>query len=185
MASEQLNSEVGVAQPNALAGVVGTLGLKTDVFLAQLINFLIILFVLWRWAYKPLIKVLEDREKKIKKGLDDAEAAGTRLADIEKEHASSIARARDEGAQVIKEAHARAEEKREELLAKSRAEIGKLVTDARKKIAEERATAAAELKKEIAALVVTTAEMVLKERIDEGKDSEIMGKSLKKIKKSK
>ncbi|OGH63339.1 MAG: ATP synthase F0 subunit B [Candidatus Magasanikbacteria bacterium RIFCSPHIGHO2_01_FULL_50_8] len=185
MASEQLNTEVGTAPESAIAGVVGTLGLKTDVFIAQLLNFLIILFVLWRWAYKPLLKILEEREVRIKKGLDDADAAGARLADIEKEHVAVLARAREEGAVFIKDAHARADEKREELLAKSRAEISKLVTDARKKIADERATAAEELKKEIAALVVTTAEMVLKERIDADKDATIMNKSLKKIKKSK
>ncbi len=183
MASLSVNSETGVPEA-APHGIVDTLGLKTDVFIAQLVNFLIILFVLWRWAYKPILKVLEDREIRVKKGLEDAEAAGTRLAEIEKEHAAVLRTARDEAAQVIKDAHGIGEQKREELLAKSREEIGKLVTDARKKIAEEREQAAQDLKKEISALVVTTAEMVLREKIDGKKDAELMEKSVKKVKKT-
>lgn len=182
MASPQVNSETGVAE-EAPAGIVGTLGLKTDVFIAQLVNFLIILLILWRWAYKPLLKVLEDREVRIKKGLDDADAVAVKLADIEKEHAAVLRTARDEASNVIKEAHGIGEAKREELLAKSREEISKLVTDARKKIAEERQEAADQLKKEISALVITTAEMVLKEKIDAKKDFAIMDKAVKKTKK--
>lgn len=182
MASPQVNSETGVAE-EAPAGIVGTLGLKTDVFVAQLVNFLIILLILWRWAYKPLLKVLEDREARIKKGLDDADAVAVKLADIEKEHAAVLRTARDEASNVIKEAHGIGEAKREELLAKSREEISKLVTDARKKIADERQEAADQLKKEISALVITTAEMVLKEKIDAKKDFAIMDKAVKKAKK--
>lgn len=182
MATPQVNSETGVAE--APIGIVGTLGLKTDVFIAQLVNFLIILFILWRWAYKPLLKVLEDREIRIKKGLDDADSVAVKLAEIEKEHAAVLRAARDEAAAVIKEAHGIGETKREEILAKSREEIGKLVTDARKKIADERQEAADQLKKEISALVITTAEMVLKEKIDSKKDFVIMEKTVKKVKKS-
>lgn len=184
MATAQQNSETGAAETHD-TGVVGTLGLKADVFVAQLLNFLIIMFVLWRWAYKPLLKILDDRQARIQKGLADAESAGTRLAEIEKEHAAVLAKAREEAAGVIKDAHARGEEKREEMLAKSRDEISKLVTDARKKIAEEREQAAHELKKEISALVVATAEMVLKEKIDTKKDAVIMEGTVKKVKKTK
>lgn len=182
MASSNLNSETGVAEA-APAGIVGTLGLKTEIFVAQLVNFLIILIVLWRWAYKPLIKVLEDREARIKKGLEDADSVAARLTDIENEHAAMLRAAREEASNVIKEAHGVGEAKREELLEKSREEISKLVTDARKKIAQERVEAAEELKKEISALVITTAEMVLKEKIDAKKDFAIMDKTVKKAKK--
>ncbi len=181
MALPKQNSETGIATKPQ--GIVDTLGLKTDVFIAQLVNFLIILFVLWRWAYKPLLKVIEDREIRIKKSLDDAESVAVRLAEIQKEHAEMLRKAREEASNVIREAHGAGEAKREEILVKSREEISKLVLDARKKIAEERETAAESLKKEIAALVVTTAELVLRERIDDKKDAEIMEKAVKKTKK--
>lgn len=178
MATQNSTTEEQAGQEDG--GVVGTLGLKADVFAAQLLNFLIILFVLWRWAYKPLLKVLDERQVKVEKGMKDAEAAGERLASIEQEHAAVLSTARLEAGEFMKGAHATAEKKREEMLAKSRDEIGRLITEARKKIAEERDTAQQELKKEIAALVVTTAEMVLREKIDPIKDVELMEKALKK-----
>lgn len=182
MASTQQTTEH--AQEDA--GLIGTLGLKADVFAAQLLNFVIILFVLWKWAYKPVLRILAEREQRIARGLSDAEAAGKRLQEIDAEHAATIASARDEAARIIKEATMRGEEKREEMLVKSREEISKLVTDARVKIAEERKTAAEELKKEISALVVATAQVVLKEKIDASTDEALMEKSVKKtVKKTK
>ena len=176
-------SELNQAQtekPPHESGIVGTLGLKTDVFAAQLVNFLIILFVLWRWAYKPIIKILEEREQTIKKGLQSAEAAVERLAKIDEERSAVLSAARKESLDFMKDAHAMAETKREELLGKSRDEIGKLITEARKKIAEEREEAKEELKKEIASLVVATAELVLKEKLDSGADTRLMERVTKK-----
>jgi F-type H+-transporting ATPase subunit b len=161
-------------------GIVGTLGLKSDVFLAQLINFLIILFVLWRWAYKPIVAMLESREKRIQSGLDNADAVEKHLKDIEKEHAAALASARAEAATFLQDAHKVSEQKRQETLDKARDEVAKLVTDARKNIATERDEAAKALKKEIAALVATTAELVLSEKIDAKKDAVLMHKVAKK-----
>ncbi len=164
-------------------GVVGTLGLKGDVFLAQLVNFLIILFVLWRWAYKPIVAMLEAREKRIAEGLANADAAGVRLKDIEKEHAAALGAARVEAAAFLQDAHKLAEDKRAETLEKARAEVNKLVADARKNIADERVEAEKQLKKEITALVVSTAELVLKDKIDAKTDASLAEKTLKKAKK--
>lgn len=165
------------------SGIIGTLGLKPDIFVAQLVNFLIIMFVLWKWAYKPLLKVLDDRAARIDRGLKDSETASEKLASIELEHAAALVNAREEAAEVIKDAHAQAEKKREALLAKTRDEVAKIVTDARRKISEEREQARQELKKEIGALVVATAEMVLKEKISDSADAKLMEPVLKKAKK--
>ena len=165
------------------SGLVGTLGLKTDVFLAQLVNFLIILFVLWRWAYKPLIVMLESREKRIQEGLDNADKVEKHLKDIEKEHAAALTAARAEAAVFLQDAHKVSEEKRQQVLDKARDEVSKLVADARKNIAAEREDAAKQLKKEIASLVATTAELVLSERITAKSDIDLMDKAVKKAKK--
>lgn len=162
------------------SGIVGTLGLKPDVFIAQIVNFLIILFVLWKWAYKPLLKIMDERQKKIAKGLEDAATAERKLAEIEKEHAAALQTARAEAAGVIKEATERGEKKREEMMTKAREEISKLISEARRNIADERTAATEELKKEIGALVVSTAELVLKEKIDSKKDAALMEPTVKK-----
>ncbi len=177
------SSETTESTKTIPSGPIDTFGLKTDVFMAQLINFLIILFVLWKWAYKPLLGVLAERQKKIEKGLQDADTAGRRLAGVDQERLQVLKEARDEGAVVIRSAHASAEKKREELLAKSREEIAHLVRDARAHIAEERAQAQQELKKEIAGLVASTAALVLKEKIDARADADLMAPAVKKARK--
>ncbi|MCX6781075.1 MAG: F0F1 ATP synthase subunit B [Candidatus Magasanikbacteria bacterium] len=174
------NTTTGTGTPEVSGGVVDTLGLKPDVFIAQLVNFLVILFVLWRFAYKPLLKILEDRSAKIEKGLADAERAAAHLSEIEAEHKAAMAETRAEAAAIIKEAHAKGDAKRDEMLASSREEIARLVADARKKIAEERTGAAEELKKEISALVVATVSEVLGEKIDAKKDASLMERAIKK-----
>lgn len=174
--SIQATSETSEVQ----SGPIGTFGLRIDVFAAQLVNFLIILFVLWKWAYKPLLAILEQRQKKIEQGLHDAAEAGRKLATVEQERVQILKKVRDEGAVVIRDAHMAAEKKREELLAKSREEIAQLVRDARVHIAEERAQAQQELKKEIAGLVASTAALVLKEKIDERADAVLMAPAVKK-----
>lgn len=160
-------------------GVVDKLGLKTEVFIAQLVNFLIILIVLWKWGYKPLLRLMEDRQKRITKGLADAEAAVKVVTQADGLYAKKLKEARNEAAKMMQESEKRGESKREEMLGKAREEIAKLVTDARAKIVDERELAKVELKKEIAALVVTTAEMVLREKINPEKESALMGKTVK------
>lgn len=172
-------TQTETSQPS---GPIGTFGLKTDVFIAQLINFLIILFVLWKWAYKPLLRIMDERQKKIERGLQDAADAQRKLAGVDAERLDVLKQAREDGAVAIRDAHASAEKKREELLAKAREEISHLVRDARSQIAQERAQAQEELKKEIAALVVSTAELVLKEKIDASHDATLMEKAVKKAK---
>lgn len=166
-------------------GVIDKLGLKTEVFIAQLVNFLIILIVLWKWGYKPLLRLMEDRQKRIQKGLADAEAAAKVVNQAEDLYAKKLKEARNEAAKLMQQAEKRGEGKREEMLGKAREEIAKLVTEARAKIVDERELAKIELKKEISALVVTTAEMVLKEKINPEKEESLMSKTIKRAPKKK
>ena len=59
------------------------LGIDVKLVIAQLVNFFILLYVLKRFAYKPVLKILEDRERKIEKGLKDAQSAEKRLHEME------------------------------------------------------------------------------------------------------
>ncbi|MEK9178109.1 MAG: ATP synthase F0 subunit B, partial [Patescibacteria group bacterium] len=61
------------------AGIIGQLGINWKLFLSQAVNFFILLIVLRAFVYKPLIQVIEKRNKKIKEGLEKAEEADVRL----------------------------------------------------------------------------------------------------------
>ena len=66
-------------------GLIYALGIDGRILLAQLFNFAILVFILWRFAYKPVLNILEERRLKVEKSLDDAEAATKRLKQAEAE----------------------------------------------------------------------------------------------------
>ena len=64
-------------------GLLGQLGINWKLFLSQAFNFFILLIVLWKFVYKPLLIVIKERNQKIKEGLDKAEEAQIRLKEID------------------------------------------------------------------------------------------------------
>ena len=66
---DSLTESVVEEQNESEAGILGNLGLDPGLFIAQLVNFLVVLLVLWRFAYRPLLKLLSERTEKIEGGL--------------------------------------------------------------------------------------------------------------------
>src|SRR3989339_799295 len=79
------------------------LGINWKLFLSQAINFFILLVVLTFFVYKPLIKVIKERNQKIKTGLDKAEEATARLKEIDNIGKEKIKEAEQKGIEMIKE----------------------------------------------------------------------------------
>ncbi len=69
------------------------LGINLKILIAQFINFSIFFFVLYKFAYKPMLKFLDDRKQKIEKGLNDAEKANNKLIELEEKEKEIIAQA--------------------------------------------------------------------------------------------
>ena len=80
-------------ETEAATGPIGALGINLKLFIAQLINFAVILLVLWRFAYKPLLAIMKERQKKIEDSLDNAKKIETRLGQAEQEYAAKITEA--------------------------------------------------------------------------------------------
>jgi F-type H+-transporting ATPase subunit b len=78
------------------------LGIDWKLFLSQMVNFFILLAVLWAFVYKPLLKVIKERNKKIKEGLDKAEEADVRLKNIDNIGKEKIKEAEQKGIEIIK-----------------------------------------------------------------------------------
>ena len=74
--------------------LVKTFHIDAGLLLAQLVNFLIVLVVLYKFAYKPILKTLNDRTGKIEKGLKDAEDAQIKLAEMEKKEKEILTKAK-------------------------------------------------------------------------------------------
>ena len=155
------------------------LGIDWRLLIAQLINFLILLFVLRRFAYKPLLKLLDERKQKIADGLANAQKAKSNLEEAEKERQEIISTAKKGASEIISLAEAAAQKNREETLKEAKTGVEKIIAEARKQIESEKNKMIGEIKSEITELVILAAEKTASIKLDDKKDKELIEKIIK------
>ena len=133
-----------------------TLGVRWPEFIASLINFSIVLFVLWRFAYKPIFEMLAARRQKIADSVANAEKIKTELARTEAERQKILTQAGDQANKLIDEARQAAARVRETETQKAIAAAEQIVAKAREVAAQDHARMLSELKREVGRLVVQT-----------------------------
>ncbi|HEU6448755.1 MAG TPA: F0F1 ATP synthase subunit B [Verrucomicrobiae bacterium] len=132
------------------------LGIQWHMLLVQFIDFAIALFVLWKFAYKPIFNVLEARKAKIADSFADAEKIKADVAKTEAERQKILAEAGDKANALINDAREAAARVREAETQKAIAAAEQIVTKAREAAAQERTQMLGELKREVGRLVVQT-----------------------------
>jgi F-type H+-transporting ATPase subunit b len=163
------------------SGVLGTLGINLKLFIAQLVNFGIILFVLWKWVFGPVSKGLEARTKKIEDSLSDADRIEKEKTEFQAWREEQVALTRQEAAGIVSLAKQEAEKVRQELLEQTKAEQTKIVSTTREQLASDQSRAVQEIKKEIAGLVINATQQILEEKLDATKDKALIQKALKEV----
>jgi len=136
--------------------MLDTLGIKWVELFAQTINFSIVLFVLWKLAYKPVFNMLETRRVKIAESLANAEKIKTQLAQTEADRQKVLTQAGNQANKLIEDARVAAARVSEVETQKAIAAAEQIVTKAREAAAQERAAMLAQLKREVGRLVVQT-----------------------------
>ncbi len=99
--------------------LLSQLGINWKLFLSQAVNFFILLTVLTIFVYKPLIKIIKERNKKIKEGLDKAEEVGIRLKEIDNIGKEKIKEAEQQSINIIKDTEDKAKTLERELQTKN------------------------------------------------------------------
>ena len=145
---------------------ISALGINLPSLLAQLINFTLLLVLLTVLAYKPLLRVLDERKKRIQQGLEASEEAQRRLAQTEQEVTRELDKSRQEGQTLIAQAQQMSARIQEEGRQQARAESEQLLQRARSEIQMERDGAIADLRREFADLTIRAAERVIKRSLD-------------------
>lgn len=158
--------------------VLHKLGIDWKLLIAQGVNFLILLYILKHFVYKPMLVFLDERSAKIESGLQNAEAASQRLEAAEKEHATRILDAQKEAREIIEAALLVAKNRDAEQLEKTKNEVALLLEAGKQSIQEERARALREAKQELGALVVSAVEKLTDVKLDAEKDNDLIQKSL-------
>jgi len=142
------------------------IGISWNGLLAQIVNFLILLALLYFIAYKPLRRMMEERSNRIREGLEQAELAARRLAEADEEARKKLEEARREGQEILSQAAALGEKLKEEARQEARAQAEALIARARSEIELEREQAIQQLRQEFADLAILAAEKVLRETLD-------------------
>ncbi|TXH07481.1 MAG: F0F1 ATP synthase subunit B [Candidatus Moraniibacteriota bacterium] len=160
--------------------VLAKLGVDWKLLIAQAINFVVLLFVLKRYAYGPILRALEARTKKIEQGLKDAAASEEILASTVEEEKRIMAAAREEARDILVRAETSAKERDGKMLLETKAKIDKMITDADAHLAEEKARLVREAKAELSGLIVTATGRVLGRAVDVPVDAKLVAEALEK-----
>lgn len=139
-------------------------GIDAKLIVIQIINFVVLMVLLSYFLYKPVLKMLADREDKIAQGLKDAELAGKAKESAEEEKQHILSEAHQEADKVAERAKTHAEEKRSAIVAEAEAKAEDIVSKAEEAGLEIKNRFTKESESEIARLSVLAAEKVLKER---------------------
>ncbi|HEY76849.1 MAG TPA: F0F1 ATP synthase subunit B [Thermoflexia bacterium] len=143
------------------------LGINPWILLAQIVNFIVLVVILRAVAYKPLQKMLKERQERIQKGLEDAKAAEEARARAEEEREEILTEARAEADRILAEARRKAREEAEKVLSQAREEAEGIRATARKEAELERAQILGQVREEIAALAIAAAHKLIGEALDE------------------
>jgi len=143
------------------------LGINLGFFIFQVLNFLVLVVLLYAFAYRPILNMLDTRKKKIAQGLEDARVAAEARANAEKEAREIIAKAQAEANQKIREATDRAEAAAREVQAQAEADATKARESALAEAALERDRVLADLRGQIAGLAMAAAQRLIGEALDE------------------
>jgi F-type H+-transporting ATPase subunit b len=143
------------------------LGINLGFFLFQVFNFTVMAILLYAWAYRPIVGMLEKRKTKIAQGLEDARIAAEARANAEQEAAKIITEAQAKASQVVRDATERADTAVKDVRAAADADIAKARETALAEAEGDRNRILADLRGQVAALSLAAAQKLVGEALDE------------------
>ncbi len=155
--------------------------INAKILIAQIINFSIILIVLWKFAYKPILAMFDERKNKIAKGLQDAEMAENALAESELKAKKIEDEAYQKADKIVQEAKAEAKKTADVMIKKAEDQAKKIVdnANAEAKTAKDKELRAA--RGQLGTLVMLAVEKVLGEKVDDAEKDKLTAKAIKEL----
>ena len=153
---------------------MGDLGLNIPSLIAFLVNFVILLVILYLFAYKPILRLMDQRTDKIREGLEAAETARQEMAKSQADTQRALNEARIEGQKLIEQARDMAERYRTEERDRARQEAEAIIARARDDIIRERDAAIQEVRSHFADLAIAAAEQIIERSLDRDAHSQLI-----------
>lgn len=161
--------------------LISTFHIDWKLIVAQMVNFAIVFFVLYKYAIKPLGKLMDERGKTIEKGLSDAKENAAKLAETEQEYAKALAAARKEAGEIVTSAKHEAEAEKARIMESAKAEAATIITTGKAQLEAEKAKMITDAKKELADLVIAATEKVLEGTVKGGVEDALVTKSINEV----
>tara|TARA_B100001971_G_C18164305_1_gene523258 strand:+ start:128 stop:643 length:516 start_codon:yes stop_codon:yes gene_type:complete len=158
-------------------GLAG-LGISWPTLLAQIVNFGILFVLLYLVAYKPILRMLDERSRKVKESIDQTERIREQAEQAEEESKRRIEAASREGQEIIARAVRTGEEVRQQAQQEAKREADSLIVRAREEIQGESDEAIGKLRREFADLTILAAEKVIERSLDKESHRQLIEKTL-------
>lgn len=156
-------------------------GVQPILLLAQIVNFLVLLFILQKLLYKPVLKVLEERKRKIEESLANALEIERRLEQTTQEEQKRILEAAHEGEKIIKEAQDMAVGLIQEGKLKAESLAQQVLDQARAQVSAEKEKMMLEIRKELSGIVMIALEKVAGDAFDKNKQKKLVDDVVKQL----
>ncbi len=160
------------------------LDINPGLIIWTVIIFVLLLIVLKKTAWKPILTALDERERTIKESLEKAEEARKEAERILEENKERLAKAEEEVQRIVEQGREYAEKLKEQILAESEEQARKKIEEAEQAIERKQQEAFAQLRTEIADIAVSAAEKIIKETLDKEKQKKLVEAYLDELKKN-
>ena len=158
-------------------------GVNPVLLIAQIINFLIILYLLKKFFYKQILDVLKKREEEIKKGLQSAEEGNLLLQKAKEEEQKILSKASIQAEKIIKNAKEQSSELKKDLEEKTKERIEKMLLDANHEIERKTLETEKKLSDNILKIAISVLEKTIPSLLNKKEQDEIMKRAIQKISK--
>jgi F-type H+-transporting ATPase subunit b len=149
---------------------VEKLGINWGLLIAQIFNVVLLVWLLTRFLYRPVLNMLNERTRRIQESLKETEQVKEQLARANEDYDQKLSQARQEAAAILAQAQERAKLQEAEIIAQARQEADRIRSDAREQAVQERDGLMRDLKNQMADLVTITASRVLGEELKSNHD---------------
>ncbi len=145
--------------------------------IAQILNFIVLLWVLAKFAYKPLIKAMNDRRNRIINDLDSAEQTRLDAEALKVQYVEQMANARQEATEIVDKANKVAQNLHDEFIEQARAEKDAMMATAKERIEQDKKQALVDIRTQVIALSTQIASKVVNQKLNSTEDQKLVAEA--------
>lgn len=145
--------------------------------IAQILNFIVLLVVLTKFCYKPILKVMDNRRNRIIKDLDSAEQTRVEAEDLKKQYAKQLADARKEATAIVDKANSVGQKLHDDFVAQAQAEKEQMLKAAAEHIAQEKQQAMLDIRAQVISLATEIAGKIVDQKLNSPEDQALIAKT--------